>query len=157
MSDIFTSIEFYITALAVAIAILAFFGADNETVHATTDLYSPSVTPCDDQADSIPAIVLKAADDGRIEVTRHGMVIPAHCSVYIKADIVGDRITLTERITADNRATANNDMPCSLHFAIHAKSGRKYFVRYECPSSTLWAATHFANYGGYTTTLPLKA
>lgn len=156
MSDIFTSIEFYITALAVAVAILAFFGSDNETAQATSDIYSPSVTPCTAQQAIVPAVVLQATDDGYIKVTRHGMKLPAQCSVYIKADIVNDRITLTERITHDSRATTD-DMPCTLTATIRAKAGRKYFVRYECPDSTLWATTHFANYGSYSTTIALKA
>ena len=158
MSSIFTSIEFYITALAVAVIIIAFFGTSDNATEATSDIYSPMLlTGCGNTAAAEPAITLRSMDDGSIEVTRHGLTLPPQCSIYIKADFVKDQITFTERLSHDSRNSNVLATPCSLHFTTRPRQRKKYFIRYEAPESALWGTAHFANYDGYTTTLPLKS
>ena len=157
MSSIFTSIEFYITALAVAIAVIAFFGSDTDTSKASSDIYTPVViTPSAIQHGELPTVTIHANDDGTIDVLRRGIVLPGKCSVYIKADFVRDNITFTERISPDHTGNITEGTICDLHFITRPRLHKKYHLRYECAGGSLWGTIHFANYDGYTATATLK-
>ena len=100
MSDIFTSVEFYITAFAVAIAVVAFFGSDSDTPQAASDICSPSiVTPSAIPNGGQPTVAVHANDDGSIAVLRRGLALPPRHTVYVKIDFVRDNITITEGTT----------------------------------------------------------
>ena len=96
MSSIFTSIEFYITALAVAVAIIAFFGSSDDTPRASSDIYTPTTQA--ERVNATPSVILRAMPDGTIEITRQGLTLHGNCSIYINAEFIKDRITLTEKI-----------------------------------------------------------
>lgn len=155
MADIFTSVEFYIIAFAVAAIIAAFFGFDNTPPEATSEIYSPhAIAPC---SGADPSVTIRSNEDGSIEVVRHNITIPRQHSVYIKADCVKDRITLTERICHDPAGDITaTGTACDLHFTIRRRSPKKYFIRYECTGGSLWGTARFANYGNYSTRLQLK-
>ncbi len=154
MADIFTSVEFYIIAFAVAAIIAAFFGFDNTPPEATSEIYSPhTIAPC---SGADPSVTISSNEDGSIEVVRHNITIPRQHSVYIKADCVKDRITLTERICHDPAGDITADTACDVHFTIHRRPPRKYHIRYECAGGSLWGTARFANYGNYSTRLQLK-
>lgn len=155
MADIFTSVEFYIIAFAVAAIIAAFFGFDDNLPEATSDIYSPHTIAPGSGED--PSVTIRSNEDGSIEVIRHNITIPRQHSVYIKADCVKDRITLTERVCYDpagNNTTTGT--ACDVHFTIHRRSPKKYFIRYECAGGSLWGTARFANYGTYSTRLQLR-
>lgn len=154
MADIFTSVEFYIIAFAVAVIIAAFFGFDNTPPEATSDIYSPHTIAPGSGED--PSVTIRSNEDGSIEVVRHNITIPRQHSVYIKADCVKDRITLTERVCYDPAGNITADIACDLHFTIRRRSPKKYFIRYECAGGSLWGTARFANYGNYSTRLQLK-
>lgn len=154
MADIFTSVEFYIIAFAVAVIIAAFFGFDNTPPEATSDIYSPHTIAPGSGED--PSVTIRSNEDGSIEVIRHNIIIPRQHSVYIKADCVKDRIMLTERICHDPAGNITADIACDVHFTIHRRSPKKYFIRYECAGGSLWGTARFANYGTYSTRLQLK-
>lgn len=154
MADIFTSIEFYIIAFAVAAIIAAFFGFDDNLPEATSDIYSPHTIAPGSGED--PSVTIRSNENGSIEVVRHNITIPRQHSVYIKADCVKDRITLTERICHDPAGNITADIACDLHFTIRRRSPKKYFIRYECAGGSLWGTARFANYGNYSTRLQLK-
>lgn len=159
MSDIFTSVEFYITAFAVAIAVVAFFGSDSGTPQAASDICSPSViTPSAIPNGGQPTVAVHANNDGSIAVLRRGLALPPRHTVYVKIDFVRDNITITERVTTTS--TDNNGSTatwCDLQFTTRPRPRRKYHVRYECAGGTLWGTTHFANYGGYRSVITLKS
>lgn len=155
MADIFTSVEFYIIAFAVAAIIAAFFGFDNTPPEATSEIYSPHTIAPGSGED--PSVTISSNEDGSIEVVRHNISIPQQNSIYIKADFVKDRITLTERTCYDpagNNTTTGT--ACDVHFTIRRRPPKKYFIRYECAGSSLWGTAHFANYGNYSTRLQLR-
>ena len=154
MADIFTSVEFYIIAFAVAAIIAAFFGFDDNLPEATSDIYSPHTIAPGSGED--PSVTIRSNEDGSIEVVRHNITIPRQHSVYIKADCVKDRITLTGRICHDPAGNITTDIACDVHFTIHRRPPRKYHIRYECAGGSLWGTAHFANYGNYSTRLQLK-
>ena len=157
MNSIFTSIEFYITALAVAIAVIAFFGSDSDTSEATSDIYSPMViTPSATQSGELPTVTIHANDDGTIDVLRRGITLPGKCSVYIKADFIKDNITFTEHISPSHTGDITESTVCDLHFTTRPRLHKKYHLRYECAGGSLWGTIHFANYCGYTITGTLK-
>ena len=155
MSSIFTSIEFYITALAVAVAIIAFFGSSDDTPRASSDIYTPTTQA--ERVNATPSVILRAMPDGTIEITRQGLTLHGNCSIYINAEFIKDRITLTEKIASGHHGIDSSTYTqCTLHFATRPLPRKKYFIRYESPDNALWGTTRFANYGGYSVALELK-
>ena len=152
--NIFTSVEFYTIAVTVAILIVGFIFNPSRRSPAMTYIFAASVVEStDDNADG-KVLEIETLDDFTLLVRRRGSPLPEGSTAYINADIVDDKLTLTEKHTVVNHMAPLAGYDISVR--IDCIKAARYHLRYEVPDSGLWGVDVIVNRDGFSTTTCLQ-
>lgn len=152
--NIFTSVEFYTIAVTVAILIVGFIFNPSRRSPAMTYIFAASVVESiDDNADG-KVLEIESLDDFTLLVRRRGAPLPEGSTAYINADIVDDKLTLTEKHTVVNHLAPLAGYDISVR--IDCIKAARYHLRYEVPDSGLWGVDVIVNRDGFSTTTCLQ-
>lgn len=144
MSSFFTSVEFYVVAVIVAAAIVAYMGVPRRRGPARQELVATQLTHEYDTSDS-QCIELTAVDDGSVEFVRHGLRdLTDDGAVSLAIEIAGFDITVTERIVYSRRGWPANTARARFDFL----ASERYHLHYVSPDLNLTCATTLHNRPG---------
>ena len=152
--NIFTSVEFYTIAVTVAILIVGFIFNPSRRSPAMTYIYAASVDFTTDAHADGKMLEIESLDDFTLLVRRRGAPLPEGSTAYINADIVDDKLTLTEKHTVNNPMAPLAGYDISVH--IDCIKAARYHLRYEVPDSGLWGVDMIVNRDRFSTTTRLQ-
>ncbi|MGN1245462.1 MAG: hypothetical protein ACI4UN_02405 [Muribaculaceae bacterium] len=152
--NIFTSVEFYTIAVTVAILIVGFIFNPSRRSPAMTYIYAASVDFSNDIAADGKSIEIESLDDFTLLIRRRGAPLPEGSTAYVNADIVDDKLTLTEKHTINNPTAPLSCYDISVR--IDCIKATRYHLRYEVPDSGLWGVDVIVNRDNFTTTTRLQ-
>ncbi len=146
------STEFFVLALAVAIALVALLFGQSDKGEATTHITAFSLNPCVTSDEGL--IVLQAQDDGSVLVLRNAIPLDQGDTVNIVVTAVGDKLTIVEKKGVQSR-TAIDFLADGAALIPHLPAER-FHVRYESEITGKWALFTFTNRDSRTATAHLK-
>lgn len=94
--SIFTSVEFYIIAFVVAIAITGFMFHPSKKDEAITYFFKASLFP---SQSNIPSLYIEALEDGNLKITHKGIHANEMVSTSIALTIIGSDLRIVEKQT----------------------------------------------------------
>jgi len=146
------SLEFYVIAFTVAMALVAlFFGQDNRG-EATTEVTALSLNPS--VTDDSGLVMLQAQDDGSVLVLRNAIPLDEGDTVNIVVTAVGNKLTIVEKKGVQSR-TAIDLLADGTGMISHLPADR-FHVRYESEITGQWALFTFSNRDGRSASSHLK-
>lgn len=154
-TNLFSSVEFYVIAITVAILIFGFIFKPSTRGRAHSYTYAADIMPLETGDDSNGhRVVIEAGETGSLLICRKGAVLPDDAQGYFAIEVVGDRLTVTEKISssAANRPTT----VCDVAVSLSCLKPIKYYLRYEAPDAGLWGVATIVNTAGFTTEIKLQ-
>lgn len=148
--SIFQTVEFYVIAVVVASAIVAFFGRRPADGPVREHLL-PGVISREEATAGEPTIELLCADDGSVLLRRHGLKgVFADGAVSIAVEVKGFDVAIRERIVAGR----NQEEPVNTaSFILDFMGQEHYFISYRseltASESALFAAVTINNRSGF--------
>lgn len=142
---IFSSIEFYVIAITVALIFVGFAFNQSQQSPAFTYIFSADIEPSTPISSGDPlSISVQALADGTLLLRRENVLLPEGATAHVTADLVGDKLTLTEKHTAFAAP-----MPATAHdisVRLDCLKAKRYHLRYEIPEEGLWAVAVVVNH-----------
>lgn len=153
--SILTSVEFCTILIVLAAAIIGFIIKPKEKSAALTYIFSANIDPADASSDTSPDIVeIESLPDGTMIMRRHNVMLPDGASCHITADIIGDKLRITEKHTMFSTPIAES--PHDVSVRIDCLKAKRYHLRYEIHDSGLWGVAQITNHDNFATTLTLQ-
>ena len=152
---IFSSVEFCTIAIVVAAAIIGFLIKPKEQSPAFTYIFSAdidSANPTNSESCNFVKIISLA--DGTMLMRRHNVMLPDGASCHITADIVGDKLRITEKHSFFSAPLAES--PHDISVKIDCLKTKRYHLRYDIPDAGLWGVAQITNLDGFSTTMALQ-
>ncbi len=153
-ASIFTSVEFYTIAVTVAILIVGFIFNPSRHSPAMTYIYAATVEPATDGEPDGKSLEIESLDDFTLLVRRRCAPLPEGSTAYVNADLVDDKLSLTEKHTTQS--------PCAplvcydISVRIDCLKAARYHLRYDVPDSGLWAVGVIVNRDRFSTATRLR-
>lgn len=154
-ASIFTSVEFYTIAVTAAILIVGFIFNPSRQSPALTYIYAATIEPAKHpEATDGSGLTIESLDDGTLLVVRRGVQLPEGSTAHVDADLIDDKLTLTEK-----HHPAAGDAPMAPHdisVRVDCLKAKRYHLRYEVPDSGLWGVATIVNHDNFSTTASLQ-
>jgi hypothetical protein len=142
----FTTIEFYVIAIAIALVLIAFFLKSRNEASKYSYIYQGEISYEDDHLPRDDEyVVISSLDNGKVEIIHHNVVLPLEATVNIKIDVCGDKAVCVEKMVdalPDKSVFLGRikyTVPCFKHIA--------YAVEYECVYNGKWCTFDFIHNG----------
>lgn len=131
------SLEFYVIAFAVAVALVALIVKPADKGEART-LFARGVMR---ESDGNTGITLTTDSEGRLEWTRHGVHLDTpDCQVNCAVTVIDGDIKIVERQAVDKLAEVA-PCDCDIHFScLDTLPSGRYHIYYEAAWSGEWAS-----------------
>lgn len=153
--SIFTSVEFCTISIVIAAAIIGYIIKPKEQSAAFTYIFSANIDPADTASDADPNNVeIESLPDGTMIMRRRNVMLPDGASCHITADIIGDKLKITEKYTMFSAPIAES--PHDVSVRIDCLKAKRYHLRYEIPDSGLWGVAQITNHDNFTAALALQ-
>ena len=158
MADFLGSIEFYVLAMIVAAAIVAFLARPSSRGEACQyllagELLNEANRMWSDVNTSQPSISIYVRDDGAVVLTRHGVEgVSTSGAVSLAITIIGFDISIEERIVVGNSLDEPID---TATFVLDFLGAERYHLKYNSSLSSTFVATTIIVRPGYKKQLPL--
>ncbi|MEG0253666.1 MAG: hypothetical protein RR061_07455 [Muribaculaceae bacterium] len=153
MAGIFTSVEFYVITITIAIIILGFIFHPSTMGEAYTYFFDGHIMACDDATIS-GKLCVDADDNGHVTFTHFGIDVCEDSAISIVLTITGDDIRITEKCGDDDGGGVGS--LCNVTFYVDCMRSKRYHIYYESMSTGTWASTSFINSPGYHTQVLFK-
>lgn len=154
-ANLFSSVEFYVIAITVAILILGFIFKPSTRGRAHSYTYAADIIPLEESDDGNGhTVTAEAGENGSVLICRKGAVLPDGAQGYFAVEVVGDRLTVTENVSPS--AVGRSTTICDVAVHLSCLKQIKYHLRYEAPASGLWAVGTIVNTIGFTTEIKLQ-
>lgn len=149
--SLFQSVEFYVIALLVAAAIVAFAVKPSARGEARQYLLAGTLLQCDV---ATAEIELESMDDFTVRLVRRGVSdVSASGAVSLAVTVIGRDVTIEERIICGRRQAEPVDTAV---FVLDFLGDDRYHIVYKSEPTGLFAATTFNNRPGYNVVKPLS-
>jgi hypothetical protein len=154
--EFFSTVEFYLVAVAIAIIVITAFSKSRNEASKYTYMYQGHITFCDmSQCDESERISLVSLEDGKVKITHHNVILPEDVTVNLRIDVCGDEIICVEkrmeRIPGDTAP-----FYCNVAYTAKCFKHIAYNVRYECEHNGKWCNVSFVNNGDCSVQKELK-
>lgn len=155
LTSIFTSVELCTITIVVAATIIGFLIKPKDQSPAFSYIFSADITPSDPTDDKDDrTIEIQALPDGSLLICRHNVMLPDGASSHITADIINDKLHITEKHSIFSAPIS--ETPHDMVFKIDCLKAKCYHLRYEIPDSGLWCIAQIKNRDNYTASLTLQ-
>lgn len=152
--DIFTSVEFYTIAVTVAILIVGFIFNPSRHSPAMTYLYAASIEPSAGGDADGRRLEIESLDDFTLLLRRRGAPLPEGASAFANVELVDDKVTVTEKLSASNPMAT---LACyDVTVRIDCLKATRYHLRYEVPAAGLWGVCVVVNRDRFASTASLQ-
>lgn len=145
--EFFSTIEFYVVAVAISIIVIAFFSKSRNESSKYTYIYQGNVSFSDtSNNDDIERVSLMSLENGKVIITHHNVILPVEVNVNLRIEVCGDKIICTEKkqeSIPDDTATFCSNVTYKINCFKHIA----YSVRYECEHNGKWCNIDFVNNG----------
>lgn len=149
----FQTTEFYVIATMAAAAVVAACMRPPSRGEAIERLLAGRLCDVADP-DLSPHVTLTCDDSGAVLLTRSGLEgLSDECAVSVACTLVGDTLTVKERIVRSNRQSEPVDTAL---FTLDFLCPGRYHVRYQSEQTGLFAAFPLTVRPGNTITRPLR-
>lgn len=154
-SDLFSSVEFYVIAITVAILIIGFIFKPSTRGRAHSYTYAADIMPAD-QCDGCHghSVLVEAAEDGTVLLTRKGAELPDDAQGYFAIEVVGDSVSVTEKLSSSS--TNGLTTTCDVAVRLSCLKPLKFHLRYEAPAAGLWGVGTIVNSVGFSSEIKLQ-
>lgn len=142
--DFFSSVEFYVIAIAIAIVVVGAVLNKKPENSCYTYLYAGEITTNENEGDE--EIIIRSLGDGMVEFRHCNVAIPVDAEgVNLRIDVAGDGVLCIEKfvISSMHDETINGDVK----FILKCLKNISYKVRYECEHNGKWCNISFSNNG----------
>ena len=145
--DFFSSIEFYIVAIFMAILLIGFFSKSRNEASAYSYIYQGEIKFAENNNENREEfITIKALENGNAIVTHHNIKLPIESTVNIKVDVCGDEIMCVEKMVERIQGDTSEFM-CDVSFTAKCFKHLAYKIKYECAHNGKWCNIDFINNG----------
>ena len=154
--EFFSTVEFYVVAVAITIIVIAFFSKSRNESSKYTYMYQGYITFSDmSQCEDIERISLESLEDGKVKITHHNVVLPEDVTINLRIDVCGDEIICVEK---KNERIIGDTSPfyCDVTYKAKCFKNMAYKVRYECEHNGKWCNVDFVNNGDCSVQKELK-
>lgn len=155
MENIFTSVEFYVITITVAIILFGFIFHPSKKGEAFTYFFSGQLTPAD-ITDPSETLTIEAQEDGKVKFTHTSITLADDSKLNVALTISDDDIKITEKIDTSNCSEYSLVNIYNFVFYVDCMRAKRYHIYYESTSTESWAATTFLNLDSYHTKIQFK-
>lgn len=142
------SVEFYVTALAVAIAVMALIFGQKTRGKARDYIVGLELSPDPDDTDNDrqSTLTLTADDNGALTLTRSRLPLRSGETANLVVEVVDDKVRITEKkgVKVKLGETACYNAAATVNFIPE----RKFGFRFESEITGQWATFSFLNLSG---------
>lgn len=152
MENYFTTTEFYILAILVAVTAIALIFHPSKTGEIITYFYKGAISPCVEPSED-PKIKIMALDDGRLAITH--TKVPITDDVSISIDIKGHDLRIKEKQFSRGGMEIVGEY-CDVMYFIDKLKADRYHLRFESAEEGTSCSTSIINKPPFHTTAELK-
>ena len=135
----FTSAEFYTLAFVVAMALIALLMGRTEKSPPSTHIMQLGTVPDDGDKDDV--LTIQAIGDGRVTLSRTGIMLAPDETVNLVFTLRGDECSIVEKKGVKRRGAMGE--PVSGCVIVKCLKPMKYRIRYESQLTSAWALFDF--------------
>lgn len=140
----FTTIEFYVVAIAIALVLIAFFSKSHNEASKYTYIYQGDIKfAADANADKGEYISITSLDNGTVEVIHHNVILPLDSSVNIRVDVCGEKVVCAEKMVEN--IPDPQVFLYDVKFTLSCLHHLSYNIEYECVYNGKWCKLDFIN------------
>lgn len=147
--DFFSTTEFYVIAITLAIIIASSALSNKPENKRYTYLYGGELTPCDsDNEDEY--ISITSSQESNIVLVHHNALLPDESeNVNIRIDVFGDNILCIEKLSSGSGDLNKKVQRYDIKYSIKCLKNITYNMKYECEYGGKWCNISFNNNGNY--------
>ena len=153
--DFFTTVEFYIIAITIAVLVAGFFLKSHKNVQPFSYIYQGNIS----FTDSLPlsdeeCVEVISQEDGTVWVVHRNVFLPMEATVNMKIDVCGDDVNCVEKMM--ERIPDEPVFCCDVKFKVKCLKYLTYKMRYESVHNGKWCSLSFTNNGSSSEKKDLK-
>ena len=154
--DFFSTIEFYVIAITLAIIIASAALNKKPENKCYTYIYGGELTPTE-SIDENEYISIAPSQGNKIVLIHHNALLPDECeNVNIRVDVSGDNISCIEKSVYGSGLFLKKVQRYDIAFSIGCLKNITYYMKYECEYGGKWCNISFNNIGDYYITKDIK-
>lgn len=143
--EFFSSVEFYVMAIAVAILVVGVAGNSRTSKPRYSYIYAGVIGESQNSAED-ETVLVTSLDTGKVVLRHHRVNVPTGVGVHLKVDVCGDEVLCVEKLSERMEPRAETSL-CDVSFVLDCLKHVSYNVRYECEHNGRWCNLSFVNNG----------
>lgn len=153
--EFFTTVEFYIIAITIAILVAGFFLKSHKDVQPFSYIYQGDISfteslPLSDEE----CVEVVSQDDGTVLIIHRNVFLSVEATVNMKMDVCGENVNCVEKMV--ERIPDEPVFCCNVKFKVKGMKYLTYKMRYESVHNGKWCSFSFTNNGNSSERKELK-
>lgn len=150
METFFTTTEFYVIAITIAVAVIALVARPSQRGEAFSYIFTARLIPA---TSDTPKLYIEAMDNGKLKILHRGASASDNTRISISLTIIGKDIKIVEKPYPE---VYDEGAPCDAEYIVDCLKSDRYHLYFDSPAMGIYAASSLRNTPPFHVELPFS-